>query len=83
MIHQNSYNRKNTEIGENVEIGPYTVIGDNVRIGKNTKIGPAGCYRGAHDNRRRLPHISVLLSGCHPHRTLKVSRRRHRAYYRQ
>jgi UDP-N-acetylglucosamine acyltransferase len=46
MIHQTVITGKNTEIGENVEIGPYTVIGDNVRIGKNTKIGPQVVIEG-------------------------------------
>ena len=36
MVHKTVITGKNTEIEENVEIGPYTVIGDNVRIVKNT-----------------------------------------------
>ncbi len=46
MIHQTVITGKNTEIGENVEIGPYTVIGDNVKIGNNTKIGPQVVIEG-------------------------------------
>jgi len=40
MIHETAIVHPKSEIGENVEIGPFSVIRENVTIGSGTKIGP-------------------------------------------
>ena len=44
-IHPSAIVDKESDIGENVEIGPFSIIEKNVKIGDNTKIGPNALIR--------------------------------------